>query len=174
MIRGMLSAMVVLVAGCSPSHAPAPGDSSLFEPGEPYPFAPVAVEISPLTRVEPGPTGEPVLALYLRLVDAWGDGTKAPAQFDVQLFRVSGASGLAERQDSWAWDVDLRDPDENSGWFDATGLYRIPLAGVPEWVVEPSASGEVLRIQVIVNTVGPAGSAVAPRDTFDKVLTPGA
>lgn len=164
-------ALGMLIGGCTKVHSPAAGDAGLFEAGAPDPFAPVAIEISPLTRLEPGPGGEPVLAVYLRLVDGWGHGTKAAAQFDVQLFRVSGTSGLAERQDGWSWKIDLRNPDENSGWFDATGLYRLPLAGVPGWVIEPGRSGEVVRIQIIASSLGPEGTVVAPRDTFDKVLS---
>ncbi|MEM7623522.1 MAG: hypothetical protein AAF235_10020 [Planctomycetota bacterium] len=159
------------IAGCARLHAPPEGDAGLFEAGAPNPFAPIGIEISPLTRVERWSSGEPVLAVYLRLVDEWGHGTKAPARFNVQLFRVRGTSGLAERDDGWTWQIDLRDPDQNSGWFDATGLYRLPLSGVPGWVLEPERSDEVMRITVIASVMGPEGDVVAPRDTINKVVT---
>ena len=161
---------VLAAGGCSRLHAPPEGDARLFEAGAPNPFAPIGIEISPLTRVERWISGEPVLAVYLRLVDAWGDGTKAPARFNVQLFRVRGTSGLAERDDAWTWQIDLRDPDQNSGWFDATGLYRLPLSGVPGWVLEPERSDEVMRITVIASVMGREGEVVAPRDTINKVV----
>ncbi len=172
MIRVGLVVLVCVAAGCSRLHAPPAGDVELFEPGAPNPFAPVSLQISPLTRIEPGPQGEPVLAVYLRLVDEWGDGVKAPALFLVQLFRVRGTSGLAEREQGWTWEIDLRDPDANSGWFDATGLYRLPLADVPAWVLEPERPDEVLRLTVIADTPGPRGRVVKPRDSFDKNVTP--
>ncbi|MEO1534033.1 MAG: hypothetical protein AAFS11_00540 [Planctomycetota bacterium] len=171
MVRLVTLLVLCGVAGCSRLHAPPEGDAGLFEPGAPNPFAPVGIEISPLTRVEAWSPGEPVLAVYVRLVDAWGDGTKAPARFNVQLFRVSRSTGLAEREDGWTWQIDLRDPQENSGWFDSTGLYRLPLSGVPGWVLEPERSGEVMRLSVIANVVGPDGDVVAPRDTLNKVVT---
>ena len=143
----------------------------MLAPGSPDAFAPVTVEISPLTRVEVGPRGEPVLAVYLRLVDAWGHGTKAPAVFNVQLFRVRGASGLAERDEAWVWEIDLRDPDENSGWFDATGLYRLPLGDVPAWVLEPERQDEMLRVTVMAVMLGPRDQVVKPRDSMDRVVT---
>ncbi|MEO1584970.1 MAG: hypothetical protein AAFR96_10425 [Planctomycetota bacterium] len=166
----LLPALLAL-GGCSHVARPPAGDGTLFEAGEPDPFAPVSVEISPLTRVEMGPRGEPVLAVYLRLVDEWGHGTKAPMSVNVQLLRVLG-SGLAEGDQSLEWSVDLRDPTRNSQRFDVTGLYRLQLAGVPGWVLEPGRIGEVMRVAVYVQTVGPEGSAVAPRDTFDKLVTP--
>lgn len=172
-MRGvMLGLACGALCGCARLHAPPAGDARLFDPSDPNPFAPVSIEISPLTRVEPGPGGEPVLAVYLRLVDAWGHGTKALAEFNVQLFRVSGASGLAEREEGWTWEIDLRDARVNSGWFDATGLYRLPLAGVPGWVLEPERAGEVVRIRVFGQMVGPEGEVIAPRDTYEKVVTP--
>ncbi len=171
MIRVLGLVAVCVVCGCSRLHAPPRGEAGVLEAGAPNPFAPIGVEISPLTRVELFGPGEPVLAVYLRLVDAWGDGTKAPAQFNVQLFRVRGTSGLAERDDGWTWQIDLRDPDQNSGWFDATGLYRLPLSGVPGWVLEPERADEVMRITVIASVLGPGGEVIAPRDTFNKVVT---
>ena len=167
----LVCAAWVLACGCSRLHAPAKGDASLFEVGAPDPFAPVSVEISPLTRVELWAPGEPVLAVYLRLVDRWGHGTKAPAEFNVQLFRVSGTSGLAEREDEWTWKMDLREADLNSWAFDSTGLYRLPLSGVPGWVLEPARADEVMRITVIASVMGPDGEVVAPRDTINKVVT---
>lgn len=172
MLRAMAVLLVVATAGCSRMHAPPEGDAGLFEAGAPNPFAPAGVELSPLTRVELWAPGEPVLAVYLRMVDEWGHGTKAPARFNVQLFRVSGTSGLAEREDGWTWQIDLRDPDENSGWFDSTGLYRLPLSGVPAWVLEPERRDEVMRVTVIASVMGPEGTVIAPRDTINKVVTP--
>lgn len=172
MKRWCVVCVACVACGCSPDRLPPVGGGGLFEPGAADPFAPVTVELSPLTRVEVGPRGSPVLAVYLRLVDAWGHGTKAPAAFNVQLFRVSGSAGLAEREDGWLWEIDLRDPDENSGWFDATGLYRLPLGDVPAWVLEPDGGGDVFRVTVVVRAVGPDGSEIEPRDTLDKVVTP--
>lgn len=133
-------------------------------------FAPTALRLSPLTRLETGTDGKPELAVYFELTDNWGHSTKAPGIAQVQLYRLGGvSSGLATLADRW--EADLTNPARNSALFDVTRMYRLPLAELPDWLAE-RASGrgerERVRIRLFYRTIGEGGLTVDLRDTFEK------
>ena len=165
----MVASLVVVgvLGSCAPAGGVLPERIDL---GELSAFAPVSLRISPLTRLEPGLDGRPELALYFELQDRWGHGTKAPGVAQIQLYRVGGVSqGLATLADRW--EADLTDPDQNSVLFDVTGMYRVPLAGLPGWLssrADGTGGYERVRIRVFFRTVGPGGETIDLRDTFEK------
>lgn len=133
-------------------------------------FAPVAIRISPLTRLETGTNGKPELAVYFELTDNWGHTTKAPGVAQVQIYRLGGVSdGLATLADRW--EADLTNPDRNSALFDVTRMYRLPLAELPDWLAgRETGDGqhERVRIRLFYRTIGEGGVTVDLRDTFEK------
>ncbi|GAB5497447.1 MAG: hypothetical protein Phyf2KO_25270 [Phycisphaerales bacterium] len=135
-----------------------------------YEFAPVSLRISPLTRLETGTDGAPELAVYFELADQWGHLAKSPGVVQVQLYRIGGVSqGLATLADQWR--ADLTNPDRNSAMFDVTGMYRVPLADLPDWLSQRAdGSGEAVRVRVRVfmRTIGRGGETIDLRDTFEK------
>ncbi len=135
-----------------------------------YEFSPESLRISPLTRLEMGTDGEPELAVYFELADRWGHLTKSPGVVQVQIFRIGGVSqGLATLADQWR--ADLTNPDRNSAMFDVTGMYRVPLAELPDWLSQRANNeGEVVRVRVRVfmRTIGRGGETIDLRDTFEK------
>jgi len=170
MKRGVAVSLAVAVSvlgSCAPGAGALP---ERIDPGVLEAFAPVSLRISPLSRLETGTDGRPELALYFVLQDRWGHGTKAPGVAQIQLYRVGGVSqGLATLADRW--EADLTDPDQNSALFDVTGMYRVPLAGLPGWLAaraDGTGGYERVRIRVFFRTVGPGGETVDLRDTFEK------
>lgn len=164
---GMVCALATVICGCArtPGELPEALDPELVGV-----FAPAGMRISPLTRLETGTSGKPELAVYFELADRWGHTVKSPGIAQVQLYRLGGvSSGLATLADRW--EADLRDGARNSALFDATGMYRLPLAELPEWLSERAAGrGEAVRVRVrlFYRTVGEGGVTLDLRDTFEK------
>jgi hypothetical protein len=135
-----------------------------------FEFAPTSLRISPLTRLETGTDGKPELAVYFELADRWGHTTKAPGIVQVQLYRLGGVSqGLATLADRW--EADLTNPSRNSKMFDVTGMYRVPLAQLPAWLIQRAddqGAAERVRIRVFFRTIGAGGETTDLRDTFEK------
>lgn len=156
-----------LAAGCS-----GPGDAlpDALDPTLASAFAPTALRISPLTRLETGTDGKPELAVYFELTDNWGHSTKAPGVAQVQVYRLGGvSSGLATLADRW--EADLTNPARNSSLFDVTRMYRLPLAQLPGWLAERQAGEgqrERVRIRLFYRTIGTGGATIDLRDTFEK------
>lgn len=163
----LIGAALSLAAGCAQSP---PDLEQTVDPGISYEFAPAALRISPLTRLEPGLDGDPELAVYFELVDRWGHATKAPGVVRISLYRVEGLTGgLADREEVWV--ADLTEPDQNSRMYDITGMYRVPLAELPEWLErQTTAEDERIRarIRVLMNTIGRKGQTVSLRDVFER------
>jgi hypothetical protein len=139
-----------------------------IDPAVRAPFAPVHLRVNPLTRVESGQGGRPVLTVYMEVLDAWGHGTKAPGNFRAQLTRVPAGGGLGTLDTEWI--LDMTDPDQNSSLFDVTGMYRIQLTGAPAWLIAPDSNDQAMRLQVYFSTVGPNGKQAELRDTLQRTL----
>ncbi|MFI4872747.1 MAG: hypothetical protein ACIARQ_13110 [Phycisphaerales bacterium JB061] len=157
----------LLTAGCAGPGGDLP---DALDPTLASAFAPVAMRISPLTRLETGTDGKPELAVYFELTDNWGHSTKAPGVAQVQVYRLGGVSaGLATLADRW--EADLTNPARNSALFDVTRMYRLPLAQLPEWLAERAdgqGQRERVRIRLFYRTIGEGGVTVDLRDTFEK------
>ncbi len=159
--------VAVGLGGCTAGSHDLP-DS--LDPVLAFEFSPSSLRISPLTRLETGTDGKPELAVYFELADKWGHTTKAPGIVQIQLLRLGGvAQGLATLEDRW--EADLTNPDRNSKMFDVTGMYRVPLAELPAWLVERTTGAresERARLRVFFRTIGAGGETVDLRDTFEK------
>ena len=162
----------ILIASLLASGCKGPGSDlpESLDPTLASAFAPVALRISPLTRLETGTNGKPELAVYFELTDNWGHTTKAPGVAQVQVFRLEGVSdGLATLADRW--EADLTNPGRNSALFDVTRMYRLPLAELPAWLAERGEGGgqrERVRIRLFYRTIGEGGVTVNLRDSFEK------
>ena len=77
------------LAGCGGTKPKLP---DALDPTLASAFAPTALRLSPLTRLETGTDGKPELAVYFELTDNWGHSTKAPGIAQVQLYRLGGVS----------------------------------------------------------------------------------
>lgn len=109
-----------------------------------WPFVPTAMRVYPLTHLEPASTetvgGKEVkrearIVVHLEFKDAWGDGSKAVGPLTLFVYGPqdgrAGAASVQQRR----YDIDLSDLRRNAELFDpATRTYRVPLAGLPEWL----------------------------------------
>lgn len=109
-----------------------------------WPFVPTAMRVYPLTHLEPATTEtvggketkrEARIVVHLEFKDAWGDGTKAVGPLTLFVYGPqdgrAGAAAVQQRR----YDIDLSDLRRNAELFDpATRTYRVPLAGLPEWL----------------------------------------
>ena len=58
----------------------------------------------------------------------------------LERMQARETGGLAEREDGWAWEIDLRDPDENARPYDrVTRTYRFLLTEIPRSSVRTDA-----------------------------------
>jgi hypothetical protein len=137
-----------LATACS--HQPkAPPD--LSNPGElasaQAEMTPARMLIHPLTRVGTDASGQPALLLYIELRDRFGQNARALGMLHVVVQHPgrdpisAGSGGGTPGLDAMAWDVDLRDPDQNALLYDdlITRTYRLTLTGLPEWLTEWAA-----------------------------------
>jgi hypothetical protein len=133
------------------------------------PFAPDAIRLHPLTRVDRDSAGLPMLVVYMDVRDSWDDPVKAIGMLEVQLYRP--ASGPASNMDEQelTWNLDLSDLELNSKLYDpVTHMYRLPLLEAPEWIIpEQGRDAPRLRLRAILNTYGPRGEA---RQLDDNIL----
>jgi hypothetical protein len=114
-----------------------------------WPFVPTAMRVYPLTHLEPATTEtvggketkrEARIVVHLEFKDAWGDGSKAVGPLTLFVYGPEngkpGAAAVQQRR----YDIDLSDLRRNAELFDpATRTYRVPLAGLPEWLSELSS-----------------------------------
>lgn len=140
----------------------------------PLPFAPVRVEVHPLSHLDVDGDGVVRLIAHVELVDRWGDTTKARGLLRMELYRP----GVEVRPDLLTqeqfWELDLRELDLNAALFDpATRTYRLQLGGLPGWAEEMArrlASGgegqarERLLVRAVFETQGPDGRPTVLRD----------
>lgn len=110
---------------------------------------PVRLTIHPLTRIGVDPKGQPALLMHLELRDRFDQNTRALGAVRIEIqapshTAVSAASDGSRSSESLAWNIDLRDPDQNALLFDdlITRTYALTLTGLPRWLTEsPNAAG---------------------------------
>ncbi|MFN9974785.1 MAG: hypothetical protein ACK58T_33325 [Phycisphaerae bacterium] len=114
-----------------------------------WPFVPTAMRVYPLTHLEPATTEtvgaketkrEARIVVHLEFRDAWGDGSKAVGPLTLFVYGPDGGKPGAASVQQCRYDIDLSDLRRNAELFDpATRTYRVPLAGLPEWLSELSS-----------------------------------
>lgn len=165
-----------------------------IERGSPPPAPPAnPTGPSPADNVQPqdvNPPPAPVrLVAHLEFRDAWGDTTKAVGPLVVLLYGPNSnadaarttppssreednpdalASPEATETQQRRYDIDLTDLKRNAELYDpATRTYRIPLSGLPGWIVD-AAPGANLRIILRAELKSPRadGSSVLLVDEY--------
>lgn len=164
----VLAMAAVVLAGCTlRPRSPMDGERAATA-GVARPFAPAALLIHPLTRIDRDARGAVWIICHVELTDAWGDTTKGVGALQVQLYRPVGgrASGLGEQE--LTWDIDLSDLTRNASFYDtATRTYRFPLQNAPAWVGGALDDSEVrVRLRAVLTTTGPQGEPRVLEDEY--------
>jgi hypothetical protein len=157
-LRALLPVLVLAVVApaCQQQLRPPTGRA---DPAETLsPFAPAAIRLHPLTRIDRDDKGAATIIAYLDIRDGWDDPAKALGSLKIQLYRPAGPVASVDEQ-SLTWDVDLSDLDNNARLYDpVTHMYRLPLLDAPAWVIpEPGRDPPRLRLRAILETSGPRG-----------------
>lgn len=158
-----LAALAVL-----PACALRPRPPQVVVGGGGSPFAPVAIQIHPLTHVE-GDGGATSIIAHVEMRDAWGDTVKGTGDLQLQLYRPESgrAAGLGTQE--LVWDIDLNDLEQNAAFYDpATRTYRLPLLDAPAWVADAAASAEApgALLRVVLTAPGPKGEPRMLEDEY--------
>jgi len=92
-------------------------------------FAPIQVEVLPLTELLDGPQGTR-LNIYVCLLDAYNEKIKAPGTLRFELYEYVQRSSEPKGQRIAIWpDIDLNSPIENQKyWRDFLRAYEFTLA----------------------------------------------
>jgi len=139
------------------------------------PTGPSPADNIPPHLVVPKPDNVRIIA-HLEFRDAWGDSTKAVGSLVILLYgpdsNATAARGTSttpsDSNDSDAsasinspevqqrrYDIDLSDLKRNAELYDpATRTYRIPLSGLPEWIVNSTPDTD-LRITLRAEVKSP-------------------
>ena len=134
------------------------------------PFAPAALSIHPLTRVDRDDKGVVWIICHVELRDAWGDPCKGTGKLQVQLYKPVGgrASGLGSQE--LTWDIDLSALDKNASFYDPpTRTYRFALQNAPAWVadvLDPNNHEARVRLRAVLSTTGPKGEPKFLQDEY--------
>jgi len=157
-----------------------------IERGSPPPAPPAQpTGPSPADNVQPQDTtprpAEIRIIAHLEFRDAWGDSTKAVGPLVILLYGPNSNASTArnakdgDNPDAFApevqqrrYDIDLTDLKRNAELYDpATRTYRIPLSGLPEWIVN-STPNTNLRITLRAEVKSPRadGSSVLLVDEY--------
>lgn len=150
-----------VLAACTPPGTPVPGGRGSSLVGG-WPFAPASIRVYPLTHVAPD-AGAARIVTHVELRDRWGDSVKAPGTLAVLLYGSEGGRASAPEVQLMRWDIDLVDPQRNSGFYDpATRTYRFQLTGAPAW----TATAARLVLQIEFRTMSFDGSETLLRDDY--------
>lgn len=161
-----------------------------IERGSPPPAPPAnPTGPSPADNVQPQdvtpPPAQVRIITHLEFRDAWGDTTKAVGALTILLYgpnsnanAARGSNAIArdgDNPDAFApevqqrrYEIDLTDLKRNAELYDpATRTYRIPLSGLPDWIVA-AAPGANLRITLRAEVKSPRadGSSVLLVDEY--------
>jgi hypothetical protein len=94
-------------------------------------YAPVKIEIMPLTEFTTGPEAKGLseIKLYVSLLDSTGCQEKSPVVFRFELYERVLRSGESKGKRAVIWpDVDLTEPEENDNyWRDFLRAYEFEL-----------------------------------------------
>ena len=105
-------------------------------------YAPVKIDIMPLTEFVRHEGAEPKIALYVSLLDSFGSQIKSPAMFRFELYQRVRRSAEPKGSRTIIWpDADLSDPAANNRhWRDFLRAYQFDLPFDPaegqEYVLE--------------------------------------
>jgi hypothetical protein len=132
------------------------------------PFAPVMMQIHPLTRIDRDVAGDLWIICHIEMRDVWGDPVKGAGEVQIQLYRPVGrrVTGLGVQE--LTWDIDLLDMENNARLYDAaTRTYRLPLREAPEWLGDVPEGGAARGLLIaILTTVGPQGEELSIQHEF--------
>lgn len=134
-----------------------------------------ADNVQPMDTVAAQKKSEVRLIVHIDCRDSWGDSTKAIGSLTILLYGPGGSPNAAPDPGSVVdkgatqqrrYDVDLTDLKRNAELYDpATRTYRIPLAGLPEWIT--SAAGPVkVTLRAEMKSPRPDGSSVLMVDEY--------
>ena len=166
----VLVAACALVIGCA--STPDAGLPTVTA-GSPAPFAPVRLQVHPLTHLDVDPDNVVRLICHVELKDRWGDTTKARGLLRIELYRPSGDVRPDLLTQELSWQLDLRDLELNASLFDpATRSYRLQLGGLPAWaeaMARRMATGTGdgagrLLVRAVLETQGPDARPTVLRD----------
>lgn len=165
------AALTLAMCGCASRPKPALAGQHAGESGVINPFAPVSMQIHPLTRVDRGAKDKLWIIVYIELKDSWGDTTKGTGRLQIQLYRPSGARAAGIGSQELTWDVDLSDLDRNASLYDpATRTYRLPLEEPPAWVgqsLDPATRDQArVRLRAVLTTTGPDGKPLVLQSEY--------
>ncbi|MGH7244819.1 MAG: hypothetical protein ACREJD_15505 [Phycisphaerales bacterium] len=167
-----------------------------IERGSPPPSPPAnPTGPSPADNIPPQDTtpkpAEVRIIAHLEFRDAWGDSTKAVGPLVILLYgsnsNASAARGTVanpptsrdgDNPDAFApeiqqrhYDIDLTDLKRNAELYDpATRTYRIPLAGLPEWIVSAAPSAN-LRVTLRAEIKSPRADGTSVQLVDEYVVT---
>lgn len=140
----------------------------------PVPFAPVRLQVHPLTHLDVDQDNVVRLVCHIEIKDRWGDTTKAKGLLRLELYRPVEAARPDLQTQELSWELDLRDLELNAALFDpATRSYRLQLGGLPAWAEAMArrlaAEGdqgarERLLIRAVFETQGPDARPTVLRD----------
>lgn len=163
MPRGLLLLLVIPLAACAVKPTP-PFEGQAVSAGVPHPFAPVVMQVHPLTRIARGEGDTALVVCHLELRDTWGDACKGAGTLSVQLYRGDRTGGTGTQE--LRWEIDLSDLERNSKLYDpATRTYRLMLEGLPARLASPD-SRDRLRLRAILQTWGTKGDERTLQDEY--------
>lgn len=163
----MLCVLAAGLAGC-PGAQNVPG---VLQPDQPIvnPFAPTSIRVHPLTHLDIGDDGQPMIILHVELRDFWGEACKGVGSVVVELYRPSTGPRAGLEVQELVWEVNLTDLQRNARLYDpATRTYRLQLANLPNWIsVDPNAStGRRVRLNVTLTAPDDKGNQIVLDDAY--------
>ncbi len=135
-----------------------------------------ADNIPPMDTVAAQKRSEVRLITHIDFRDAWGDSTKAIGAMTILLYGPGSSpnatpdpASVPEKSSSTQlrrYDIDLTDLKRNAELYDpATRTYRIPLAGLPDWIT--TATGPIkVTIRAEMKSPRSDGSSVLLVDEY--------
>jgi len=128
----------LLTAGCDSLKLPAEDSENVQRPSDPYSilsrYAPVKVNIMPLTKFEKANQKQTQIHVYVSLLDYFGSQIKSPNTLRFELYEKVQLSTQPKGSRIVIWpDLDLTDPkDNNKYWSDFFRAYEFRLGFEPK------------------------------------------
>jgi hypothetical protein len=128
------------------------------------PLGPAAIRIYPLTHIDAGADGKPVIVCHVELRDRFGDSVKGLGVVEMQLLRAP--SPLPQQ----SWEIDLGELSKNAELYDrSTRTYRFQLGDLPAWMTPKGEGLGTLRLRATYTPLGgqhDASAMSAYRDEY--------
>ena len=126
--------LVLSCAGCDHVRTgePRPTSANVSQTPVCTQYAPVKIDITPLTEFVRQEGAEPKIALYVSLLDSFGSQIKSPAKFRFELYQRVRPSAEPKGARVFVWPdlgyLDLSDPAvNNQHWRDFLRAYQFDL-----------------------------------------------